>query len=384
MYFRGSAIDQAQVDRQLEDNLTKSLINLLEHSDKNILKDFLIGLGIIISTEDIIFDLQVANSGSRPDALIRTNDFDIYIESKYGASFDNSQLQNHIKNTDGYILYISKQKYSEELTVKYLDNKVVFINWIDISKFLIEERIRKRYSENTTTHFLIHQFIEYMEELNMVPFNGWNDRDFEAFLSTENENLRVAEDERKRVKDKLEQFLNNIKTEIEKKCDFYSGCKLHIGNLDKNHAWGAIKFNDGKLIDQIHISVIISPGNLSIGVQIEGNTPTKFAVKNIKNNREKFQIILKKLVNFQFVIRKRYQIQASNWKSDVVSQILLGNEITHDDVDYIINKMEQYNYVEMRIARIYDKHVVTKKGKKIMEESTDSILLLNELIQFLK
>lgn len=218
----------------------------------------------------------------------------------------------------------------------------------------------------------------------MVPFNGWNDRDFEAFLSTENENLRVAEAERKRVKDKLEQFLNDTKTKIEKECDFYSGCKLYIGNLDKIDAWGAIKFNDGKLIDQIHISVIIYASNLSIGVQIEGNRPTKLAIEKIKNNREKFQIILKKLVNFHYVIRKRYQIQASNWNSDVVAQILLGNEITHDDIEYIIKKMEQYKYVEMRIARIYDKHFVTKKGKKIIEESVDSIVMLNELIQFLK
>jgi hypothetical protein len=356
----------------------------LEHSEKHILKDFLKGLGIIISTEDVLFDLQVANSGSRPDALIRTNGFDIYIESKYGVSFDSVQLQNHIKNSDGYILYISKQKYNEELTKKYLDNKVVFLNWIDIATFLIEERRRKIYSKNTTTHFLIHQFIEYMEELNMVPFNGWNDRDFEAFLSTENENLRVAEDERKRVKEKLEQFLDDAKTKLEKECDFYSGCKLHIGKLDKMHAWGSIKFNDGELIDQIHISGIISPSNLSIGVQIEGNRPTKLAIKRIKNDRENFLIILKKLVDFNYVIRKRYQIQASKWKSYVVAQILLGNEITHDDIDYIIKKMEQYNYVEIRTARIYDKHVVTKKGKKIIDECVDSIVLLKELIQFLR
>ena len=41
VYFRGTATDQIQADRQLEDNLTKSLINLFEHSNKNILKDFL-------------------------------------------------------------------------------------------------------------------------------------------------------------------------------------------------------------------------------------------------------------------------------------------------------------------------------------------------------
>ena len=384
VYFRGIPTDQIQADRQLEDNLTKSLINLFEHSNKNILKDFLNGFGIIISSDDIIYDLQVANSGSRPDALIRTNDFDIFIESKYGAPFDSEQLQNHIKNSKGYILYISKQKYREEVTKKYQAENVVFINWIDIVIFLIKERNKDTYSKNTTTHFLIQQFIDYMEELNMIPFNGWSDRDFEAFLSTENENLRVANDERKRVKEKLELFLNDSKEKFEKKCDFYTGCKLHIGYLDKAHAWGAIKVSNEKLIDQIHISVIITANILSIGIQIEGNRPTKLAIEKIKNNKEKFQKILKKLFDFEYVIRKRYQIQASNWDSDVVAQIALGKEITNDDLDYIVKKMEQYKYVELRIVRIYDKHEVIKKGKKFIEECVDSIVMVNEVIQFLK
>ena len=59
VYFRGTATDQIQADRQLEDNLTKSLINLFEHSNQNVLKDFLNSLGIVISPDDIIYDLQV-------------------------------------------------------------------------------------------------------------------------------------------------------------------------------------------------------------------------------------------------------------------------------------------------------------------------------------
>ena len=384
VYFRGTATDQIQADRQLEDNLTKSLINLFEHSNKNILKDFLNSYGIIISSDDIIYDLQVANSGSRPDALIRSNEYDIFIESKYGAPFDSEQLQNHIKNSKAYILYISKQKYKEEVTKKYQNDNVVFINWIDIASYLIIERNKNTYPKNTTTYFLIQQFIDYMEELNMIPFNGWSDRDFEAFLSTENENLRVADDERKRVKEKLELFLNDSKEKFEKKCDFYTGCKLHIGNLNKAHAWGSIKFSNEKLIDQIHISVIITANILSIGIQIEGNRPTKLAIEKIKNNKEKFQKILKKLSDFEYVIRKRYQIQASNWDSDVVAQIALGKEITNDDLDYIVKKMQQYKYVELRIVRIYDKHEVIKKGKKFIEECVDSIVMVNEVIQFLK
>ena len=244
VYFRGAAVNQTQVDRQLEDNITKSLINLFEHSDKNLLKDFLKSIGIIITPDNVIFDIQVANPESRPDALVRANECDIYIESKYDAPFNEVQLQNHIKNTSGYILYISKKKYEEKIKQKYRE-RVIFLNWSKIADFLIKEHDRNTYPKNTTTNFLSMQFIDFMEELNMIPFNGWNNRDFESFLSTDYENKTVAEDERKRVKEKLEQFLTESKEKIEKKCDFYSGCKLHIGNLDNEHVWGAIKFSVG-------------------------------------------------------------------------------------------------------------------------------------------
>jgi len=386
VYFRGAAVNQTQVDRQLEDNITKSLINLFEHSDKNLLKDFLKSIDIIISPDNVIFGLQVANSDSRPDALIRTNECDIYIESKYGAPFDGDQLQKYIeiKDASGYILYISKQKYKEEIKRKYYDDNVIFLNWSEIADFIMKERDRNAYPKNTITNFLSKQFIDFMEELNMIPFKGWKNRDFESFLSTENENLKLAEDERKRVKEKLEQFLNESKELIDEKYDFYKGCKLYIGNLDKEHVWGAIKFSDESLINQIHISVIMNAYNLSIGIQIEGNKPTQVAIEKIKNRKVKFQEILKKLTNFNYVIRKRYQIQASKWDSSVVAKIVLGAEITNDDLEYIVKKMEQYKYVELRIARIYDKHEVINKGQKFIEECVDSLVIVDEMIQFLR
>jgi hypothetical protein len=384
MYFRGSGSNQASVDQQLEDNITKSLINLFEHSNKNLLKDFLSSININISTEKILFYIQVVNPGSRPDALIRTNDCDIFIESKYGAPFDGQQLQNHLKNTEGYILYISKQKYIEEITKKYHENNVIFINWIDIVKFLIKEENKSTYTNNTTTHFLIRQFIEYMEELNMAPFNGWSNRDFEAFLTTENENLKVAEDERKRVKEKLNQFLNDTKEKIEKKYTFYKGCELKIGNLDQEHVWGAIRFSEESLIDQIHISIIMNAYNLSVGIQIEGKKPTNKAIKKIKNDKEKFLKLLKKLDNFIYIIRERFNIQVQKFDSRIVAQIVIDSKIGADDVEYIIKKMDQYKLVELRIARIYDKHEVINKGQRFIEECINSLVILDEMIPFLR
>lgn len=383
MYYRGASVNQIQADRQLEDNITKSLINLFEHSDKNLLKDFLKSIGIIISPDNVVFDLQVALPGSRPDALIRANECDIYIESKFEAPFDGGQLQNHMENIKGYLLYISKEKYKEEIKQKYCDGNVIFLTWTEIATFIIKES-DNTYPENTVTSFLSKQYINFMEELNMIPFRGWTNRDFESFLVTDNQNARIAEDERKRVKEKLKQFLNETKENIDHKCDFYKGCELIIGNLDKEHVWCAIKFRDGKLIDQIHVSVIMNAYDFSIGIQIEGYQPTQKAIKKIKNDKEGFQKILEKLTDFNYVIRKRFQIQASKWDSDVVAQIVIGQEITDDDLDYIVKKMGKYKYVELRIARIYEKHKVIGKGENFIEDCADTIVILNEIIQFLE
>ena len=107
-------------------------------------------------------------------------------------------------------------------------------------------------------------------------------------------------------------------------------------------------------------------------------------IEKVKNSKEKFQEILKRLTDFNFVIRKRYQIQASKWDSSVVAKIILGTEITNDDLEYIVKKMEQYKYVELRIARIYDKREVINKGQKFIEKCVDSIVIVNEMIQFLR
>jgi uncharacterized protein YktB (UPF0637 family) len=384
MYFRGAGSNQAVVDQQLEDNITKSLINLFEHSNKNLLKDFLSSIKINESTEDVLFDIQTIIPGGRADALIRTNDCDIYIESKYGASFCHDQLQNYLDYTQRYILYISKEKYSEERTKKYPENRVIFINWVDIAIFLINEENNKTYRTNTTTYFLIRQFIEYMEQLSMVPFNGWKNRDFEAFLSTDNEQVKIAEDERKRVKEKFTLFLNDTKEKLEKESTFYKGCKSKIGNLDKEHVWGAIYFSEESLINQVHVSIIMHANDLSVGIQIEGKKPTTKAIRNIRNAKEKFLKHLNKLDKFIFIIRDRYNVRASLFKSHIVAQIVIDSKTGMDDVEYIIKKMDQYKLVELRIVRIYDKQEVIIKEQSFIEECINTIEILDEMIQFLR
>lgn len=384
VYYRGASTSQSLVDNQLEDNITKAFINLLEYSDRSVLQDFLNMIGIIASVDNVFFDIQVSSNESRPDALIRINGVDIYIESKFDAPFNEKQLQKHIKNAKGYILYISKQKYTKELIQSYNNKEVIFINWIDITKFVMSLIEKEIYNDNTITNFLLTQYLGYMEELNIIPFIDWKNRDFEAFLTSENENPKVMENERKRVKEKLGQFISEMLENLKRKSDFYGNSKLHFGNLDKEHVWSAIKFTNGKLIDQVHISFIIQAFDLSLGLQIEGVNPTKKAIEKIKNNREIFLKKLKKLQGFIYIIRERFQIQASIWDSKVTAQIVIDEKISEDDINYIIRKIDQYEKVELRIVKMYDKQDAINKGREFMQESINNILMLEDMISFLK
>ena len=383
VYFRGATKSEEQADKQLEDNITKALINFLEYSDKPVLKKFLKKNSIEADVTDIHFDLQVANTESRPDALIRTGKKEIYIESKFGAPFDQEQLINHKNNTDGFLLYISRDKYDKQILDKHTDSRTIFINWIDIAAF-VKKEILNCFSEDSVTQFLAKQYIAYMEELNMVPFSGWSNRDFEAFLPTDTDNQKLSEEERKRVKIKLDNFLTDIQNKIKQNNAYFANSTYKIGNLDKEHVWGSIKFTDDDLINQVHISIIMNSTTLSFGIQIEGNRPSKIAIEKIKNDKPGFLDIISKLDDYIFVIRKRFQIRASIWDSSVAAQIVLGNELTEDDVNYIALKLERFNYVELRIVKIYHQHEAIQKGEDFIQECVESIEKLTALIDFLK
>lgn len=95
-YYRGpSSKKEGQFDKQTEDNTTKALINTLENSEKDLLMCFLKNTGIDIKINDkVAYDLQVSEELSRPDALIQIDKYNIFIESKIGASLDKTKLIN--------------------------------------------------------------------------------------------------------------------------------------------------------------------------------------------------------------------------------------------------------------------------------------------------
>jgi len=214
-------------DIQIENNTTKALINVLKHCTPAICKKFAnfffkldldeknvkyvlqkptIGEQRIkskknrliymiiperfssIDMDTLIEKIELNNLDSQssiPDAWIWDNHNVILIESKTNIKLDKDQLSRHINLLEP-------------------TQKPKIIHWEKIYNFfknLIEKSEDLRIS--TKDKFILNQFIEYLELINLSKFNGWNSEDFEYFFTFNNE-------ERLRIKEKLEKFVDEI------------------------------------------------------------------------------------------------------------------------------------------------------------------------------
>ncbi len=102
-YYRGPSKNRevSLYDFQVEDNTTKSLINVLEFCCQAGYEDlFNRFLGLVNASRRpvVYFKLQKGLSDSRPDALIDLADYNIHIESKVRARLDIGQIKRHLKD----------------------------------------------------------------------------------------------------------------------------------------------------------------------------------------------------------------------------------------------------------------------------------------------
>jgi hypothetical protein len=389
MFYRGVQESDETAAKQIEDNITKALINLLENSVKELTVGLLKNLEYNSNADKYYFDLQVSNDESRPDAVIRSVDINLSIESKYTAKFNFEQLEKHKRNVKGSILYISKDKYPDDLIRKYQDERTHFTTWLGISEILLDIINDCSYAKcknDPVTHFLLNQYLSFMGELNMAPFTGFNARDFNTFLPKETEGAEVeAGKERKRTKEKFDNFLSAVKESLISKDELFQKPEFTytVGNLEQKHIWGSLKFFDGKLVDQAHISCIMSGYEFSVGVQIEGVKPTKRATDILSSNRDKLFELLSGMEGFIFVIKKRYQKQASKWGKEKVAEIRLSKEHFKEnvDMDYVLKNLNQYDYIEIQIVKVFEQYEVVECKERFIEQCASNINNLSKLIR---
>jgi hypothetical protein len=194
-YYRGPSASGGDVERQVEDNTTKALVNVLEHSMPALTVSFLKRfLGEEPASTDFHYSLQrgpreikarrrfllgisaggvastlprgtdAAKPGGRVDAAIYLPGQHLtVIEVKVGdAPLDPKQMARHAARWG--------------ITSEWRPAR-----WIDVYRWAREERSSRRELER----FLLGQLIEYLEITGLSPFNGFRVEDFQALRGTD-------------------------------------------------------------------------------------------------------------------------------------------------------------------------------------------------------
>lgn len=383
-YYRGPSSRKVddEPDKQIEDNTTKALINTLSNSEKGLLKHFLNKSNIAIQVNDndnVDYDLQISKDESRPDASIKISQYEVCIESKIDSPLRKDQINKHLQSiSKGFLICITPRKNDITITHQIDKSNLKFITWKDIYIYF-----QNYVAEKDQTKFVLAQFLEYLEAINMSPFNGWDRKDFEAFLYIEDD---PQEENRIRVKKKLEGYLKELK-EILNKEKLYVDLEIggkggKLGRLDREHIWGVLAKPDIKPINQPHFSFILNSDFFSIGIQIEGTKPSKKIYQKIKSKENVLYNILTELEGYNFIVRNRYNIRVQLWDSYEVANIRLGKEAKENDLEYLTKKIGQYDRVELRCVKIFKRDAKEIKDKSFLEASKNIMRELKDFYSF--
>ncbi len=379
-YYRGpSQIKAEMYDKQIEDNTTKAFINTLEHSKKGLLKFFLGKLHIDIRFSKASYDLQIAKERSRPDAVIQLDQKNIYVESKIDSPLEKDQIYRHLESISGsYLVCITPRDEDVNIVKEINRDNLIFTTWKDIYLYFEEYTKKRKNSE-----FINKQFLEYLEVINMAPFNGWNKKDFEAFLNIDDDPKKEL---RLRVKEKLDLYLTELNKLIKTE-KLFNDLESKVGNIneDSNEVWGVLcKAPLNEKVQKPHFNFWINSDEFGMGIQIEGKKPADKIRNTLKSNPNKFLKISQKLSGFDLIIKKR--INPKNipraYYGEEIARIKLGKDISHDDIEYIIKKIEKYPLFEIGCAKEIKRNDKRLNNQSFLKGSMKSMKQLKDYYDF--
>lgn len=210
-------------ERQLEDNATKALINVLEHCDrKKVLAEFLakvVDVGgrlhgeavqfalqrvdvrrpdipkkivlVIAPTETLNWKVSGGQLSGRPDAWIwEEGEFAILLETKVIGSASKAQLNRHIASAAGW---------------KRTNTKIQAISWDQVYEFF--EGTNRRGGLDSTSALLISEFLEYIKMIGVTNRTVFDIDDFVFFAL---DKASRSPTHKRIVAKKLEQFTQEL------------------------------------------------------------------------------------------------------------------------------------------------------------------------------
>ena len=321
--YRGPNTDIADRDRQLENNVTKALINTLDLGGMGVCGPFLAWLGLT-DAPNVKFLLQRHNlpsttaaakpervllgiskreldwadagvnrtSESVPDAWVYGDGFAVLVESKVNdAAFSQGQIQAHLARLQ---------------SIEHAPTKIVPKTWGQVHGFF--ERLLPRLTDAPWPKLLVEQLIEFLEYSGMTEFTGFRLDHFHYFL------LHDDDDARRWILDQANYFATQVQARLHEFAPFYEACD--IGNLKRTDAYCWVAFGPrGDAYRRVtHQTVSLSADGLRVFVNVELKAATDRLKSVLKQSGAAFRAALQQLhvfEPFELALEERVQRQAS-------------------------------------------------------------------------
>ena len=361
---------EEEIDYQIENNVTKAFINLLEFCTYSTQNQILQSMSFPLPVHLVkpTFKLQICSDESVPDALIEYQKIKIIIESKVHALLDLGQLKRHyaaFDSTKQNTLLVLTNNQLDKDEVEQMDN-TKFFTWNEITQKIWQ--IKQNIS-NEKDLFLLNQFIEFMEVMGLSPFLGFKNDDFDSFLNIEQD---PTKEKREAVKKKFKVFSEELFEKIEGNFPFEEPKRVPIGNLGQKAkgVWSAIfdAHTELPLVQTIHYSLYLTENGFNIELWAEGKIPTRIIAKQITLNPRGFTEMCRKLDDHKLRIDAKEMIAPRKKKEKTIVELETGKYFSEKDTEFILEKIKEQKLFQFAIRKIFPRDYQNIGNKKFIEE----------------
>lgn len=340
----------------LENDVTKSLLNVFQHGSKKLLGTFLKLIDVKQAPETFEFDFQVTDTykyrqkndrimlsiisagtqtksdlkyraeRSQPDACIFNKDTAILIEAKTQSPLISEQVESHIKH---------------------------FLGTATKHRILTWEEICERFqgyksSGNTLDSFLLSQFTEFLNLIGLARFRGFLASDFSMLGAISKISGEEYLDFKRLFHRKIEKFMQLLNEQIKDAFQFKK-YNYQVGKVNPKSpdVWSAFYFFDDEkthVNEYPNINFSYYEHGIELALNAEVQPSVKKIISFIKKNPKEFDGMTEDLSSFNFSLYYKYQYLPQD---NFIWNLIPGypkemSSFTAEDTLSTIKNFEQY------------------------------------------
>jgi len=334
--YRGPNTDDADRDRQLENNLTKALINTLKLGGESVWRPFLRELGVTAVPRDFFLQRRDVPGGAasrRCRVLLGISKHQSAWSPDAGAETTQESLPDAWIYGDGFAVLV-ESKVSSDFSPRQMEAHYRLLRSPKGAPPRVELRTCKRIHSlfktflpglaNPASQMLVKQFIEFLEYSGMSGFTGFRREHFDYFV------LHDDDESRRWVLDQVRDFASQVQAILRGFAPFYDSYEIGILRQKDSYCWFAFGPN-GSYRNMTHQKMSLAANGLSVFVNAELKAATdrlKSVVRRSGNALRGALEDLHQYENFELVLQERTQRQASLY--DYTPKIRLHSSMLAD------------------------------------------------------